>query len=131
MLEPDQQKRTQYCLYTVMDKPILHLCTPTENILSSHFFMFSGGDRKRLTWIGFLRRLAKAVVRRCFSEWVFLKLLQYSKENTWVGISLRLQLKCFLFNIAKFLRRVFFTEHLRWLLLDCHTFTMKLFCANN
>ena len=35
-----------------MDKPILHLCTPTENILSSHFFMFSGGGwRTDMNWV--------------------------------------------------------------------------------
>ena len=47
-------------------------------------------------------------VRRCFSKWVFLKLSQYSQENTCVGVFLNIkktfQHRCFPVNIVKFLR---------------------------
>ena len=47
-------------------------------------------------------------VRRCFSKWVFLKLSQYSQENTCVGVFLNIkktfQHRCFPANIVKFLR---------------------------
>ena len=57
---------------------------------------------------------------------------EYSEENTCVGVSFnkipgfqaynfikkRLQQKCFLLNIAKFLKTVFLIEHLWWLLLS-------------
>ena len=28
----------------------------------------------------------EAAVRRCFSKWMFLQILQYSQENTYVGL---------------------------------------------
>ena len=67
---------------------------------------------------------------RCSSKYVFLKISQYSQENTCVGVSLfrhkacifikkRLQHRCFCINFAKFLRAAVFRKHLWWLrLLD-------------
>ena len=52
-----------------------------------------------------------------------LKILQYSQENTFVGlqafnfINKRLQHRCFPMNSAKFLKTDFFIEHFWWLLL--------------
>ena len=53
---------------------------------------------------------------------MLLKILQNSQENTCARASVLLKLQlakrwhsCFLVNIAKFLRRPFFIEHLRWL----------------
>ena len=44
----------------------------------------------------------------------------------------RLQHRCFLVNIVKFLRTSFFIEHLRWLLLDlflaCGSSLLEVFC---
>ena len=56
ILEPDQQKRTQMLLhfYTVAYEPILRhcsLCTPTENILSFPFLMFSGSTERDMRWV--------------------------------------------------------------------------------
>ena len=68
-----------------------------------------------------LNLLLEAALRRCFSKQEFLETLQYSHENTCVGvcnfIKRRLQRGCFAVNIAKFPRTVFSTEHLLWLLL--------------
>ena len=65
----------------------------------------------------------EAVARRClaFKE-VFLKISQNSQENTCTRASFLIKLKtlwhrCFLVNFAKFLRPLFFIEHLPWLLL--------------
>ena len=73
----------------------------------------------------------KAAVRRCSSTEVFLNILQYFQESTFVGaffnkvaglqaynvIKERLQRRCFPVNIAKILRTGFLTELVRWLLL--------------
>ena len=54
---------------------------------------------------------------------MFFKISQISQENTCVGVFFRnlvkkrLQHRCFLVKLAKFLRPPFFTEHFRWLLL--------------
>ena len=32
------------------------------------------------------QKLSEAAVRRCFTKWVFLKILQNSEENTYVGV---------------------------------------------
>ena len=70
--------------------------------------------------------LLEAVVCRCFSKQVFLKISQTSQENFCAGVSFwpvynfikkRLQHRCFPVKFAKFLRTSIFTEHLRWLLL--------------
>ena len=69
--------------------------------------------------------------RRCSIKKVFLKILQISQENTFVGVSFnkvvglkacnfikkRLQHKCFPVNNVKFFRTAYFIEHLGWLLL--------------
>ena len=74
-------------------------------------------------------RETEAVIRRCSSKWVFLKILLYSQENTCVGVSFQtffctpeglklwLQQRSYPINIAKFLRTAFFIEHLWWLVL--------------
>ena len=59
------------------------------------------------------KQIREAAIHRCFSEQMFLKILQYLQENTCVGISIG--------NIAKFLRTNFFIEHLGWLLLKSLT----------
>ena len=68
------------------------------------------------------KRLPDAPVCRCSSEKRFLKISQYSQQNTFVGVSFwyrsALKHRCFPSNIAKFLRTAFLVEHLRWLLLD-------------
>ena len=67
---------------------------------------------------------------------MFLKIWQYSQENTCVGhhlkkvaglearksIKKRLQHRCFPMNIAKFLRTAFSAEQLWWLLLELRHF---------
>ena len=72
----------------------------------------------------------EAVVRRCSSKYVFLKISQVSQERTCVRVSFnkivgpklpcnfiknRLQHRCFPVKFTNFLRTPFFTEHLRWL----------------
>ena len=74
----------------------------------------------------------EAVVWRCSVEKVFLEISQNSQENTCARVSFfnkvaglrpatllkkRLWHRCFPVNFAKFLTS-FFTEHLRWLLLN-------------
>ena len=50
-----------------------------------------------------------------FFKMMFLKILQYSQENMCWSLFLknRLQRRCFPVNIVKFLRTLFFTEHVR------------------
>ena len=64
---------------------------------------------------------SEAAIRRCSSKEVFLTILQYSQEDACVGVSLnifagvkacnfikkKLQHRCFLVSIAKFLRTAF------------------------
>ena len=57
---------------------------------------------------------SEAAVRRCYSQLVFLKMSQYSQENTYVEVFLikdfikkRLSTGIFLVNTAKLLRTVF------------------------
>ena len=59
-------------------------------------------------------------LRRCFAEKVFLEISQNSQENLRPATLLKKGLwhRCFFVNFAKFLRTIFFTEHLRRLLLD-------------
>ena len=68
--------------------------------------------------------LPEALVRRCSTKKLFLKILQNSQENTCVVglrpatfLKKRLQYRRFLVNFEKFLRITLFTEHLRWLRL--------------
>ena len=72
------------------------------------------------------KKLVKeAVVRKCSSKQVFLKVLQCSRENNYVVglkdynfIKNKLQHGYFFpVNIAIFLRKLIFTDHLWWLLL--------------
>ena len=69
-----------------------------------------------------------AVVRSCSVKEVFLEISQNSQKNTCVrasflikllawGLKKRLWQRCFPVNFVKFLRTLFFTEHLWWLLL--------------
>ena len=71
------------CFYTVVCEPILRhwsLCAPTENILSSHFLMFSGGYRKRhVTWKGF--KVFKSSCLQMFFRIGALKNLAIFKEK--------------------------------------------------
>ena len=60
----------------------------------------------------------EAVVRKCSIRKLLLKLLQlYLKRDS--------NHKCFPMNFLKFLRRALFIEHLRWLLLNLHTRSIK------
>ena len=73
---------------------------------------------------------SEAVARRCSVKKVFLKISQYSQENTCARVSLliklqadaklkkRIQYRCFPVNFAKFLRTPSDIEHLWWLLLQ-------------
>ena len=69
-------------------------------------------------------RIYDAAVGRWFSKKVFFKIPQYSLL-CWTSfcnfIKKRLQQNYFPVNIAKF--NIFFTEHLRWLLLICNAGT--------
>ena len=50
----------------------------------------------------------KAAVYRCFSKYVFFRILQYLQENTCGGfIKKRMQHRCFLANTAKLLTTPF------------------------
>ena len=75
----------------------------------------------------------EAVARRCSVKKVFLKISQYSLENTCARISFfnniavlksatllkkRLWHRCFPMNFAKISKNIFFMEHLWWLLLN-------------
>ena len=60
---------------------------------------------------------------------MFVEILQNSQESTCDRVSLlknRLWHRCFLANFMKFLGTPFFTEHLRWLLLN--RFFLKKIC---
>ena len=76
----------------------------------------------------------KAVVQRCSVKKVLLEISQNSQENTCARVSFLIKLQasgirsttllkkrlwhwCFSLNFAKFLRTLFLTEHLWWLLL--------------
>ena len=69
--------------------------------------------------------ISEEAVRRCSSKQVFLKISQILQESTCVGplarnfIKKGLQHRCFPVKSAKFFRKYFFTEHLRWLLVIC------------
>ena len=76
---------------------------------------------------------SEAVVRTCSEEKVFLKISQNSQENTCARFSFlkkRLWRRCFPVNFAKFLRRLFFTEHLRWLFLKITYLTLLYMLPN-
>ena len=72
---------------------------------------------------------SEAVVWRCSVKKV-LEILENSPENTFARVSFliylqastllkkRVRYRFYPVNFAKFLRTTFFTEHLRWLLLD-------------
>ena len=69
---------------------------------------------------------SEAVVQRYSVEKVFLEIWQNSQENTCARTSFLIKLqalkrkvwhRCFPVNFLKFLRTLFFTEHLWWLLL--------------
>ena len=74
-----------------------------------------------------------------FCKKVFLKILQNSQENPCVRVSFLIKLqaplatllkkrlwhRCFPVNFAKFLRTLFFAEHLRWLFLSLSTLPSK------
>ena len=66
----------------------------------------------------------EAVVQRCSAKKVLLEISQNSKENTctrvYFLIKLRLWQRCFPVNFVKFLRTLFFIEHLWWLLVVLH-----------
>ena len=75
---------------------------------------------------------SEAVAQRCSVKKVFLKNSQNSPENPCASLffnkvaglsaatflKIRLWCRCFPVNFAKFLRKPFFIEHLRWLLLN-------------
>ena len=64
--------------------------------------------------------LKEAVAKKCSVKKVFIEILQNSRENTCARVSFlikRLWHRCFLVNFVKFLRTLFLTEHLWWLLL--------------
>ena len=75
-------------------------------------------------------KVSKAVVRRYSLKKVFLKISQNSQENTCARDSFLIEpatllkkdlwYRYFPVNFAKFLRTLFFREHLRWLLQYCH-----------
>ena len=83
-----------------------------------------------------------SLVWRCSIEKVFLEILQNSQENTCAGVSFLIKLqarpatllkkklwhRCFPVNFAKFLRKSFFTEHLRWLLLQVYLPSLSYQC---
>ena len=74
-----------------------------------------------------------SLVWRCSIEKVFSEILQNSQENTSAGISFlilkkKLWHRCLPVNFAKFLRKSFFTEHLRWLLLQVYLPSLSYQC---
>ena len=82
------ETQTNIAFYAVECEPILchwSLCIPTEIILSSHFLFLSGSiDRDMWHEVG-LRTLKNSPSQTFFRIGV-LKISQYSKENTWVGV---------------------------------------------
>ena len=70
----------------------------------------------------FERFFCKAVTRRFSLEKVFLEVSQKSQENTCArGVFWH---RRFLVNFVKFLRTLFFTEHLWWLVLKLNIYTL-------
>ena len=77
-------------------------------------------------------RATEAVVQRCSVKKVFLEISQNSQENTCTGVSFLIKLQAlgltllkkrlwhrfFPVNFVKFLRTLYFTEYLWWLLLE-------------
>ena len=64
---------------------------------------------------------SEVVVRRCFSKYVFLIILQISHEKTCVGVSFcwkETSTQVFSCEICQILRTPVSTEHHRWLLLS-------------
>ena len=61
----------------------------------------------------------KVVTRRCSVKKAFLETLQNSQKSTWPATLLKKRIwhRCFLINLAKFLRTPFLTEQIWWLLL--------------
>ena len=71
-------------------------------------------------------KFSEAVVQRCSVKKVLLEISQNSQENTCRRCQHLSRHLCFPVNFAKFLRTLFFTEHLRWLLLDYHNFKFSV-----
>ena len=92
--------------------------------------------QKRAVLVKF-EQVSEAVVRRCSSKQVFLKISQIPQGNTCAGdtfqlscnsegtIKKRLQHRCFPAKFAKFLRTLFFTEQLQWLLLTFNSYFQR------
>ena len=72
----------------------------------------------------FTSRNLKAVVRSCSVEEVFQEILPNSDPATL--LNKRLWHRCFPVNFAKFLGTLFFTEHLRWVLLEIQGYSLFL-----
>ena len=60
-----------------------------------------------------LPKVSSEDVHRCSSKEVFLETPQYSQENIFNTVY-RVQHRCFLVNIAKFLRKAFLIENRLW-----------------
>ena len=82
---------------------------------------------------------AEAVTQRCSVKKVFLEILPNAQENTCARslqslrpatlLKKRLWHSCFLVNFVKFVRILFLTEHLRWLLLSVPALHKGLTCG--
>ena len=120
ILEPDQQEHKQILLHfcIVAYEPILRpcsLCTPTENILSFPFLMFSGSIKRDMWHEKGLWTLKSSRTQMFFRLGVlFLNIQRKTPEleslfDKVAGlqpcnfIKKRLQLRYFLLNIVKFL----------------------------
>ena len=87
---------------------------------------FNNVTRKTSEWFFYYQ--TEVLARRCSIKKMFLEISQNSQENTCARVSFLIKLRatllkkrlwhrCFPLNFAKFLRTLFLTEHLRWLLL--------------
>ena len=88
---------------------------------------FLRGQTMTLLYCNYLKLLSEAVAPRCSVKKVFLNISQNSQENTCARVSLLITLLNFVkretlaqvssVKFVKFLRTLFFTKHLRQLLL--------------
>ena len=85
------------------------------------FLIFSVLDLENVFFLflsDMFNSLTEAAVRRCSSKLLFLKISQYSQENTYVGVTLlkrgpNTNIFC---ECRKVFKNAFFTGHFRWLL---------------
>ena len=126
-----------FCILEIM---LIYAAWCTNFAETHRLYILSNKITSKLLWLVQLHKsnrhpsfqvfVSEAVAQKCSIKKVFLEISQKLHENTCARVSFLIKLqsqvcsfinrethhRCFRVNFAKFLRKAFFTEHLRWLL---------------